>query len=48
MIAEIDQFAASLAGLRQALANGDEAELRRLFRQSTARRRRFDRRGDER
>ena len=48
LIAEIDQFAASLAGLRQALANGDEAELRRLFRQSTARRRRFDRRGDER
>lgn len=48
LIAEIDQFAASLAGLRQALANGDEAELRRLFRQSTARRRLFDRRGDER
>lgn len=48
LIAEIDQFAASLAGLRQALANGDEAELRRLFRQSTARRRRFDRREDER
>lgn len=48
LIAEIDQFAASLEGLKQALANSDEAELRRLFRQSTARRRRFDRRGDER
>lgn len=48
LIAEIDQFAASLEGLKRALADGDEAELKRLFRQSTARRRLFDKKEGER
>lgn len=48
LIAEIDQFSASLAGIRQALARGDEAELKRLFVQSTARRRAFDKKREER
>lgn len=48
LIAEIDQFAASLEGLKQALASGDEAELKRLFVQSTERRRLFDKKRGER
>ncbi len=48
LIAEIDQFSASLEGLKQALLRDDEDELKRLFRQSTARRKLFDRRRDER
>ena len=48
LIAEIDQFAASLEGLKQALAENDEAELKRLFVQSTARRRLFDKKREER
>jgi prephenate dehydrogenase len=48
LIAEIDQFAASLEGLKQALANGDEAELKRLFVQSARRRSLFDQRQAER
>lgn len=48
LIAEIDQFTASMEGLKRALANGDEAELKRLFRQSTTRRRLFDKKEGER
>ena len=48
LIAEIDQFAASLEGLKQALVNGDEAELKRLFIQSAQRRKLFDKKQAER
>ena len=48
LIAEIDQFAASLEGLKQALFNEDEAELKRLFIQSARRRRLFDKKQAER
>lgn len=48
LIAEIDQFAASLEGLKQALVNDDEAELKRLFIQSAQRRRLFDKKQAER
>ena len=37
LVAEIDQFAASLEGLKRALIGGDEAELKRLFIQSAER-----------
>ena len=39
LIAESDQFSASLEGLKRALGENDETELKRLFVQSTARRR---------
>lgn len=42
LLGEIDAFAEALGGLRAALAAGDEEELRRLFIQSTHRRRIFD------
>lgn len=45
LIAEIDQFSASLEGLKRALVENDETELKRLFVQSTARRRLFDKNG---
>ena len=48
LIAEIDQFSASLEGLKCALVENDETELKRLFVQSTARRRLFDKKREER
>ena len=48
LIAEIDQFAASLEGLKQALVNDDEAQLKRLFIQSAQRRGLFDKQRAER
>ena len=48
LIAEIDQFSASLEGLKRALVENDETELKRLFVQSTARRRLFDKKREER
>lgn len=43
LIPEIDCFIAALEDLKQKLAAGDREGLRRLFRQSTLRRRQFDR-----
>ena len=48
LIAEIDQFSASLEGLKRALVENDETELKRLFVQSTARRRLFDKKREAR
>ncbi len=48
LVAEIDQFAASLEGLKRALIGGDEAELKRLFIQSAERRRLFDKKSGDR
>lgn len=48
LIAEIDLFSQSLAALRRALAENDETELKRLFIQSTARRKAFDKQRNER
>ena len=48
LIAEIDLFSESLAALRRALVENDEPELKRLFVQSTARRRAFDKQRDAR
>ena len=41
-------FSASLEGLKRALVENDETELKRLFVQSTARRRLFDKKREER
>ena len=48
LVAEIDQFAASLEGLKRALIGGDEAELKRLFIQSAERRQLFDKKSGDR
>ena len=42
LVREIDEFAAELAHFRSVLENEDTEEMKRLFRQSTQRRKCFD------